>query len=248
MLMDDRSKKPILIVDDEVDVRILVSEVLHQAGYPCIAVGDGNAMFAEMNKTAFSLLIIDLRLKNEDGLVLARRVRESSNVPILMLTGKGSETDRIISLELAADDFLMKPFNIRELVARVNALQRRALMTIDEDVTGSADSHECLAFGHWILDLSARELCNSNGEVTTLTYGEFTLLESLAKRPKRVFSREQLLEYLRGAEGDAFDRTVDVLISRLRHKLEINTRTPRYIRTERGVGYSFSENVSRCVR
>lgn len=246
--MEDRSKKPILIVDDEVEVRILVSEVLNQAGYPCVAVADGNAMFGAMEETLFSLLIIDLRLKNEDGLVLARRVRESSNIPILMLTGKGSEMDRILSLELAADDFLMKPFNIRELVARVNALQRRAVMTIKKDLTDLSDSHECLAFGQWILDLSARELRNSSGEVTLLTYGEFTLLESLAKRPKRVISREQLLEYLRGAEGDTFDRTVDVLISRLRHKLEINSRSPRYIRTERGIGYSFSENVSKCIR
>lgn len=246
--MEDRSKKPILIVDDEVEVRILVSEVLNQAGYPCVAVADGNAMFGAMEETLFSLLIIDLRLKNEDGLVLARRVRESSNIPILMLTGKDSEMDRILSLELAADDFLMKPFNIRELVARVNALQRRAVMTIKKDLTDLSDSHECLAFGQWILDLSARELRNSSGEVTLLTYGEFTLLESLAKRPKRVISREQLLEYLRGAEGDTFDRTVDVLISRLRHKLEINSRSPRYIRTERGIGYSFSENVSKCIR
>ncbi|HEY7867165.1 MAG TPA: response regulator [Psychromonas sp.] len=246
--MEDRSKKTILIVDDEVEVRILVSEVLNQAGYPCVAVADGNAMFGAMEETLFSLLIIDLRLKNEDGLVLARRVRESSNIPILMLTGKGSEMDRILSLELAADDFLMKPFNIRELVARVNALQRRAVMTIKKDLTDLSDSHECLAFGQWILDLSARELRNSSGEVTLLTYGEFTLLESLAKRPKRVISREHLLEYLRGAEGDTFDRTVDVLISRLRHKLEINSRSPRYIRTERGIGYSFSENVSKCIR
>lgn len=151
--MEDRSKKPILIVDDEVEVRILVSEVLNQAGYPCVAVADGNTMFGAMEETLFSLLIIDLRLKNEDGLVLARRVRESSNIPILMLTGKGSEMDRILSLELAADDFLMKPFNIRELVARVNALQRRAVMTIKKDLTDLSDSHECLAFGQWILDL-----------------------------------------------------------------------------------------------
>ncbi|ABM04509.1 two component transcriptional regulator, winged helix family protein [Psychromonas ingrahamii 37] len=246
--MDDRSKKPILIVDDEVDVRILVSDVLNQAGYPCVAVADGNTMFGEMKKALFSLLIIDLRLKNEDGLVLARSVRENSNIPILMLTGKGSETDRILSLEIAADDFLMKPFNIRELVARVNALQRRAVMTINNDPADLSDSHECLSFGHWILDLSARELRNSSGEVTLLTYGEFTLLESLATRPKRVISREQLLEYLRGAEGDTFDRTVDVLISRLRQKLEINSRSPRYIRTERGIGYSFSENVSKSIR
>lgn len=246
--MDDRSTKPILIVDDEADVRTLVSEVLSQAGYPCVAVSDGDSTFIEMDKTKFSLLIIDLKLKGEDGLELARNIRMSSNIPILMLTGKGTETDKILSLELAADDFLMKPFNIRELVARVNALQRRALMGNDNNSSDLSVAHECLSFGHWFLDLSARELCNSNGEATVLTYGEFTLLETLAKQPKRVISREKLLETLHGAEGDAFDRTVDVLISRLRQKLEINSRNPQFIRTERGIGYSFSEKVNKCLR
>lgn len=245
--MNTRNSKPILIVDDESDIRLLVSEVLEQAGYPCIAVSDGQAMYAAMEKQTFSLLILDLRLQGEDGLMLARSVRETSNIPILMLTGKGSETDRIISLELAADDFLMKPFNIRELVARVNALQRRSFMTESNQINTSADCHECLLFGDWKLDLTARELCDLKGKMVSLTYGEFTLLESLAKKPKRVMSREQLLECLRGVETDVFDRTIDVLISRLRQKLEINPRSPRYIRTERGIGYCFSESVDKSI-
>lgn len=245
--MQDRNSKPILIVDDESDIRLLVSEVLQQAGYPCVAVCDGQAMYREMETQSYSLLILDLRLKREDGLLLARSVRESSDIPILMLTGKGTEADRIISLELAADDFLMKPFNIRELVARVNALLRRSVMSVQRQQPLSVDSHECLTFGDWTLDLTARELSDNNGESVSLTFGEFTLLESLAKKPKRVMSREQLLESLRGDGNNVFDRTIDVLISRLRQKLETNPHAPRYIRTERGIGYSFAEPVTKCL-
>lgn len=245
--MEDRSQNPILIIDDEQDIRELITDVLQQAGYPCVAVADGKSARDKMANTPFSLLIIDLRLKGEDGLELARRIRANSVVPILMLTGKGGESDRIISLELAADDFLMKPFNIRELIARVNALLRRSAMLNQQHSHSVADQYERLRFGDWVLNLTTRQLESSSGDSVTLTFGEFTLLEALVKHPKRVMSREQLLTGLRGVESEVFDRTVDVLISRLRNKLEINPRSPRYIRTERGVGYSFSEPVSHGV-
>ncbi|PWI32201.1 DNA-binding response regulator [Vibrio albus] len=245
--MEDRSQTPILVIDDEMDIRELIADVLEQAGYPCVAVADGKSARSEMENTAFSLLIIDLRLKGEDGLELARRIRANSTVPILMLTGKGTESDRIISLELAADDFLMKPFNIRELIARVNALLRRSSMLNQHHQSHVTEQYECLKFGDWVLNLTTRQLESSSGESVALTFGEFTLLEVLAKHPKRVMSREQLLTGLRGVESEVFDRTVDVLISRLRNKLEINPRSPRYIRTERGVGYSFSEPVSHLM-
>ena len=246
--MQDRSTKSILIIDDEADIRELITDVLHQAGYPSVAVADGKSALKAMTNQPFSLLIIDLRLKGEDGLELARRVRENSIVPILMLTGKGTESDRILSLELAADDFLMKPFNIRELVARVNALLRRTSLHGRERSTTISDTCECLKFGEWMLNLTTRQLESFSGESVSLTFGEFTLLEALAKHPKRVMSREQLLIGLRGMESEVFDRTVDVLISRLRNKLENNPKSPRYIRTERGVGYSFSESVVACNR
>jgi two-component system, OmpR family, response regulator len=242
--MDNRSNCPILVVDDELDVRELVSDVLSESGYPCDTVADGYACIAQMAKVDYCLLIIDLRLKNEDGLTLAKRIRETSMVPILMLTGKGSESDRIVSLELAADDFLMKPFNIRELVARVNSLIRRSSFTTQRQDTNLSESHDCLLFDGWSLNLSTRQLKNNEGDYVALTFGEFTLLETLIKHPKRVMSREQLLTALRGSGAEAFDRTVDVLISRLRNKLESNPKTPRFIRTERGVGYSFAEQVS----
>jgi two-component system, OmpR family, response regulator len=242
--MNDRSSKPILVVDDEEDIRELVSDVLQQAGYPCDAVANGNDCLRQFECVDYHLLIIDLRLKGEDGLELARRIRENSHVPILMLTGKGSESDRIISLELAADDFLMKPFNIRELVARVNALIRRSTFTHQEKVQEITEQHDCLAFDGWTLNLTTRQLKSNDNDYVALTFGEFSLLEALAKHPKRVMSREQLLVSLRGVESEAYDRTVDVLISRLRNKLEVNPKNPRFIRTERGVGYCFNINVN----
>ncbi|WED23607.1 response regulator transcription factor [Vibrio sp. JC009] len=244
--MDNRSNKPILVVDDELDVREMVCDVLSQAGYPCDSVEDGASCRLEMSQRDYHLIIIDLKLRQEDGLELARRIREESEVPILMLTGKGTETDRIISLELAADDFLMKPFNIRELVARVNALLRRSTFSHSRKPQELVEEHDCLSFDGWILNLSTRQLKSAAGESVPLTFGEYSILELLAKHPKRVMSREQILTELHGLEANSFDRTIDVLISRLRNKLEANPKKPKYIRTERGVGYVFAESV-KCI-
>lgn len=241
--MDERSNKPILVVDDEADVREMIADVLQQAGYPCLTAANGAQCRALMQQSGFHLVIIDLKLQQEDGLELARQIRVQSQVPILMLTGKGGEADRIISLELAADDFLMKPFNIRELVARVNALLRRSLFSAESEPKQLTEQHECLSFDGWVLNLASRQLKNRLGVAVTLTFGEFSILEMLVKHPNRVLSREQILVALRGVDAGSFDRSIDVLISRLRNKLEANPKHPRYIRTERGVGYVFSETV-----
>ncbi len=244
-------KHRILIVDDEEDIREVLEDCLQQAGYLTTAVATGREMFQALEQET-SLLIMDLRLKGEDGLILARQVREQSPLPIMMLTGKGDETDRILGLELAADDYLMKPFNIRELVARVNALIRRSTRLSaqggDSNATEVTQEHDCLLFGDWVLDLTARELKHQSGQSIDLTFGEFSLLEVLANNPKRVFSREELLERTRGDQTDVFDRTIDVQILRIRRKIEPNPKTPMYIRTERGIGYIFSHSVqkSRC--
>ncbi|OZG72577.1 DNA-binding response regulator [Hahella sp. CCB-MM4] len=249
--MHEIPKYRILIVDDEQDIREVLEDCLQQAGYLTTAVATGTEMFQALEQD-ISLLIMDLRLKGEDGLILARQVREQSTIPIMMLTGKGDETDRILGLELAADDYLMKPFNVRELVARVNALIRRStrLSANGGDSPGSevTQEHDCLMFGNWILDLTARELRHQGGQIIDLTFGEFALLEVLAKHPKRVFSREELLERTRGDQTDVFDRTIDVQILRIRRKIEPNPKTPMYIRTERGIGYIFSQPVqkNRC--
>ncbi|MCP8686718.1 response regulator [Marinobacterium sedimentorum] len=241
--MTEIARQKILIVDDEADMRDLLHDLLDDNGFDALAVTNGAEMQQALAQSAFSLVILDLRLKGEDGMQLARGLRAESGIPIMMLTGKGDETDRILGLELAADDFLMKPFNVRELLARVRALLRRSagVMTKPEDL----HSHQRLAFGDWVLDLTARQLQRADGQSVELTYGEFNLLEALVKAPNRILTRDQLLEMTRGDNSEVFDRTIDVLILRLRRKLEPNPRQPRYIRTERGLGYCFHAQISR---
>lgn len=231
----------VLIVDDEIDMRELLCDLIESNGLLATAVEDGAAMRSELESGRYSLLILDLRLHREDGLMLARSVRESSAIPIMILTGKGDETDRILGLELAADDYLMKPFNPRELLARVRALLRRAGGEFPAPRGLRADpvGHEIARFGGWILDFSERTLRDRNDQVCPLTPSEYTLLETFYRHANRVFSRDQLLERLRGEHSDVFDRTIDVLILRLRRKIERNPCQPELIRTERGTGYIF---------
>ena len=239
----------ILIVDDEADIRELLLDLFDAHGFSAQAVANGEAMREARQNSQFDLVLLDLRLKGEDGLMLARELREQSNIPIMMLTGKGDEMDRILGLELAADDFLMKPFNNRELVARARALLRRSASLTnspnDSQLISRNTDHERLGFDGWVMDLTARTLTRPDGGQEQLTFAEFSLLEVLVKSANRVFSREQLLEATRGIEADVFDRTIDVLILRLRRKIEPNPRQPRYIRTERGLGYTFREEVLR---
>ena len=161
----------------------------------------------------------------------------------MMLTGKGDETDRILGLELAADDYLMKPFDIRELLARVHALIRRSTQLSRTFNNPVDEDHESYLFGEWILDSTSRELTDSEGKRVDLTFVEYNLLETLVKAPDRIFSREQLLEKTKSSSSDVFDRSIDVAILRLRRKIEPTPKHPRYILTERGVGYYFSGPV-----
>jgi len=241
------NRQRILIVDDEADMRDLLGDLLEDVGYLVSLAANGQQMQQALDDYAHSLVILDLRLKGEDGMDLARQLRSQSGIPIMMLTGKGDETDRIIGLELAADDFLMKPFNNRELLARVRALLRRSTeLSIPVQRQQDSYSHKRLTFDGWVLDLTSRELSNPDGLPIPLTYAEYGLLETLIKAPNRVFSRDQLLEATRGLNVDVFDRTIDVLTLRLRRKIEPNPKQPRYIRTERGVGYSFCAAVTQC--
>jgi two-component system OmpR family response regulator len=244
--MNDTTANRILVVDDEPHMREMLVDLLESAGYRVTAVANGAAMQRELAAGDCALVLLDLRLKGEDGLTLARSVRRTSIIPIIILTGKGDETDRILGLELAADDFLMKPFNPRELLARVRALLRRATelsapRTLGED----QPPHERYGFGGWVLDVTARQLLDAQGAPCTLTPGEFQLLEALMRHPNCVLTRDQLLEHTRGVETEVFDRTVDVLILRLRRKIEKNPRQPSLIRTERGLGYIFTAVVTR---
>jgi len=232
----------ILIVDDEPEMRELLCDLIESNGLRAHAVEDGAAMRQALADDDYALLILDLRLRREDGLTLARNLRQSSQIPIMILTGKGDETDRILGLELAADDYLMKPFNPRELIARVRALLRRAGSHAAPSATPEPPAgHEVLRFAGWSLDFSARQLHDPKNQPCTLTPSEF----SLVKNANRVLSRDQLLEHMRGEHSEVFDRTIDVLILRLRRKIEPNPGQPGFIRTERGTGYIFSAHIER---
>ncbi|MCZ2720482.1 response regulator [Marinomonas sp. 15G1-11] len=241
--MIEHNKKTLLIVDDDQDIRDLLCDAFTQKGYLSISVKNGSGMWEQLNQHHVDLILMDLYLQNEDGLQLARKIRETYSMPIMMLTGKGDETDRILGLELAADDYMMKPFNLRELMARVHALLRRANNSPIGINHVIEESHDYLYFDGWSLNLTSRQLHDPKGKQVILTLGEFSLLEVLARHPDRIFSREQLIDQSRGLETEVFDRTVDVLILRLRRKIEINPKTPQFIKTQRGLGYCFQGPV-----
>jgi two-component system, OmpR family, response regulator len=242
--MTEQNKKTILIVDDDRDISELLCDAFSQKGYQAVSAENGVQMWDCLNQSQIDLVLMDLYLRNEDGLQLARNIRDHFSMPIMMLTGKGDETDRILGLELAADDYMMKPFNLRELMARVHALLRRAAPLQAVQLPNIIEeAHECLSFGNWTLDITSRQLQDRSGKHIALTLGEFSLLEVLARHPDRVFSREQLIDQSRGLEAEVFDRTVDVLILRLRRKVETNPKMPQFIKTQRGLGYFFQGPV-----
>lgn len=231
----------VLIVDDDSSMCEMLSDLLESSGLEAVSVGDGAAMKEALAAEPYSLLLIDLRLKREDGLTLARTVRETSDIPIIVLTGKGDETDRILGLELVADDYLTKPFNPRELIARVRAVLRRTrhpAHPLERSQTPSP--RRMVRFGGFALDVDARVLRGPDGAPCKLTANKYSLLETLVQNANRVLTRDQLLERMQRQESDVFDRAIDVLILRLRRKIEINPSAPRFIRTERGFGYIFS--------
>jgi two-component system OmpR family response regulator len=224
----------LLIVDDDREIRHLLTEFLEQAGYRVTSVGDGKAMRRAMEAHRFDLVVLDLMLPGEDGLALCRDLRARSNIPVLMLTARGSEIDRIIGLEMGADDYLAKPFSPRELLARIRSVLRRAQALPPnlepEDISS-------FRFGGWTLDVAARHVVAPDGLVVPLSGAEFRLLRVLLEHPQRVVSRDQLLELANGRESILFDRSIDVLIGRLRRRLGDDGREPQVIKTVRGQGY-----------
>ncbi|MDP2571319.1 response regulator [Vibrio penaeicida] len=242
MQLKEKSIRTVVVVDDDQDIRDVLGDALSQQGHNVILAENGDQLMSAFKQYNPDVILLDLRLKQEDGLQLAKAIREQSTVPIMMLTGKGDETDRIIGLEIAADDYMMKPFNLRELIARVNALLRRSDLTQTKAIHVE---HEQYCFGPWSLNMSTRQLLHESGKEVSLTYGEFTLLQALITSPNCVLSRDQLMDKTHGLASDSSDRTVDVLILRLRRKIENNPRLPEFIQTERGVGYVFSSNVTR---
>lgn len=232
----------LLVVDDDAELRTLLHDYLGQSGYRVTTVGDGRQMQRAMESARFDLVILDIMLPGEDGLTLCRRLRTGSRIPILMLTARGDEVDRIVGLEMGADDYLSKPFNPRELLARVKSILRRAGSLpenlADEDVRR-------FNFADWTLDTQTRQLQSPDGVVVDLSGAEYKILRALLEHPNRVMSRDQLLEFTQGREASPFDRAIDVQIGRLRRKLGDDPREPRLIKTVRSEGYVLSVAVER---
>ncbi len=222
---------PVLIVEDDPRIARLVEKNLEAAGLTCRSVGDGDAALREFARERPSLIVLDLMIPGADGLEVCRRVRKESDVPILMLTARSGEAEKVLGFELGADDYLTKPFSTREMVARVRALLRR---------TGMASSEAPIHRGSLVID-PARRVAERDGERIELTTLEFDLLYFLAQRPGRVFSREELLRHVWGEERVVDARSIDSLVSRLRRRIERDPAHPRYLQTVWGAGYRFPE-------
>ncbi|MEJ2456177.1 MAG: response regulator [Candidatus Thiodiazotropha sp.] len=231
-------KQKVLVVDDDPKLLDLVIKFLLKEGYDVAGVGSGQAMDHFLSKQSVDLIVLDLMLPGEDGLSIARRLRAGSAIPILMLSARGEDIDRIIGLEVGADDYLAKPFNPRELAARVKAILRR---TQELNRAGAYESlaSERFRFGDFVVNLTTNSVSH-DGQQINLTAGEFTLLEVFVKHPNRVLSRDRLIELIKGYERSPYDRSIDVRVTRLRKKLESNPDQPQYIRTVWGRGYIFT--------
>jgi two-component system, OmpR family, response regulator len=242
----------ILVVDDDPEVRLLLRDCLTLEGYRVIEASDGETLKRTLASECIDLVTLDLKLGGEDGLSLAREIRASRNVPIVMISGKGDTIDRVVGLELGADDYIAKPFHLREVLARVRAVLRR----YEGQTAGSppaeatskvpGPSGAAFTFEDWQLDLDRRELRNGSNGTIDLTTAEFNLLAIFVQRPARVLSRDDIMDLLKGHDWSPLDRSIDSLVARLRKKIERDSDAPRLVKTVRGVGYVFTASVSKC--
>jgi two-component system OmpR family response regulator len=232
----------LLIVDDDKDILSLLTKFFCKHSHTVTVAGDGTAMFAALDEHSIDLVILDLMLQGEDGLSLCRRLRATSQVPVIMLTAMADHTDRVVGLEVGADDYLTKPFDQRELLARVKAVLRRSASGA---ALSPAETRPALRFADWRLDVTRRELRSADNTLVVLSGGEFELLLAFAEHPQRVLTRDQLLDLSRGGSHAAYDRSIDVQVSRLRYKLEADPKNPALIRTVRNGGYIFVPKVTR---
>lgn len=236
----DGAAERILVVDDDPQTRHLVVRYLLENGFQASGARDAREMREVLGTTDVDLIVLDVMLPGASGLELCREVRQRSTTPVIMLTAKGDETDRIVGLEIGADDYLVKPFSARELLARIKAVLRRR----DPRSTLVGNAAQCLSFNGWMLDLTRRELLSPAGAIVELSTGEYDLLVAFAEHPQRVLSRERLLDLARNRIAAGFDRSIDVQVSRLRSKIEANDGPPM-IKTVRGIGYMFTPVVHR---
>jgi len=239
--MNTATAPHILVVDDEPDVRDLVAEYLGTHDMRVSAASSGREMFEVFDRESIDLVLLDLKLPGEDGMQLARSLRERATVPIVLLTGRNEEADRVMGLELGADDYVTKPFSPRELLARVRAVLRR--YQVQATLPERDHTRRAFRFSGWELNLRTRRLLAPDGSSVELSNGEFSLLNALCRAPQRVLSRDQLLSMSRLHEAEVYDRTIDVQIRRLRVKLEVDAAAPALIVTERGAGYRLACEV-----
>jgi two-component system, OmpR family, response regulator len=233
----------LLLVDDDEDILSLLTNFFRKHGHSVSVAQDGVAMFAALEQHTIDLVILDVMLQHEDGFSLCRRLRTTSTLPVIMLTAVADQTDRIVGLELGADDYLTKPFDQRELLARVKAVLRRT--AVAPAAPAKDDTRPLLCFAGWRLDVIRRELRSPDDALVLLSGGEFDLLLAFVEHPQRVLTREQLIDLARGSTHVAFDRSIDVQVSRLRYKLEQDPKSPSIIRTIRNAGYMFMPEVTR---
>jgi two-component system OmpR family response regulator len=234
------SSPNILVVEDDRETRTLIAKYLRTNSCNVTTAADGREMDKAMADHRVDLLILDVMLPGEDGLTLCRRVRAGSQVPIIMLTARGEDVDRILGLEMGADDYLAKPFNPRELLARINAVLRRQASALNASAMPSATA---LAFAGWQIDFRLRELRNPGGARVAMTSAEFDLLRTFCERPGRVLSRDSLLDLTQGRNAGSFERSIDVLVSRIRRKIEADPQDATLIKTVRSGGYMFTPEV-----
>jgi DNA-binding response OmpR family regulator len=243
--MTDAARDQILIVDDEPEIRALLRAGLEAEGFGVLEAGNGAEAEAHLAANPVSLLTLDLKLGGEDGLKLARDLRTRRNTPIIMITGKGDPIDRVVGLELGADDYIAKPFLMREVVARVRAVLRRYFPGEVAEVEAAASDGTRYTFDGWTMDTRRREVRDPSGRPCELTTAEFNLLAIFVHRPGRVLSRDELMDLLKGHDWTPMDRSIDGLVARLRKKIEPETERPLLVKTVRGVGYVFAGSVKR---
>lgn len=233
----------ILVVDDDRDIRELITDYLIKSGYRATGAANGREMRAVLSSSMVDLVVLDIMMPGDDGLTLCRQLRSDprQNLPVLMLTARSEETDRILGLEMGADDYLIKPFVARELLARIKAILRRTrALPPNLHITGAG---RIIAFGEWQLDISARHLLDSDGVIVALSGAEYRLLRVFLDHPQRVLNRDQLLNLTQGRDAELFERSIDLLVSRLRQRLREDAREPAYIKTVRSEGYVLASTV-----
>lgn len=244
--MSISSPDHILVVDDDPDIRGLVSDFFKKNGFRVSLAADGQGLRTILDGgNRVDLIVLDLMLPDEDGLVLCRNLRARSDIPVVILSARGEDVDRIVGLEMGADDYVTKPFHPRELLARVRSVLRRFRSSPSSDKTTQGEEDVSYRFAGWTLDVPTRQLYAPSGEKVSLSGGEFALLRVFLSFPNSILSRDQLLDYSYGREIEPYDRTIDMQVSRLRRRLGEDPKTPELIKTVRGVGYVLAARVEK---